>query len=122
MNLRKIANRVTSGVNPNVTAQIYKSTGYSTNDDGSQSPSYADAVSMKVQKQAISQSDLQHIDNINLQGQFVSIYTNGNWCGLNRKKNEGGDLFVIGDDKWLVVSVPEIWPDWTRVIACLQTT
>ena len=122
MNLRKIANRVTSGVNPNVTAQIYKSTGYSTNDDGSQSPSYADAVTMKVQKQAISQSDLQHIDNINLQGQFVSIYTNGNWCGLNRKANEGGDIFVIGDDKWLVVSVPEIWPDWTRVIACLQTT
>ena len=122
MNLRKIANRVTSGVNPNVTAQIYKSTGYSTNEAGKQSPTYADAVTMKVQKQAISQSDLQHIDNINLQGQFVSIYTNGNWCGLNRKKNEGGDLFVIGDDKWLVVSVPEIWPDWTRVIACLQTT
>lgn len=121
MNLRGIANSVTRSVNPNVSAQIYKSSGYTTAADGSTVPAYDDPVTMQVQKQAISQRDLQHIDNINLQGQFVSIYTDGNWCGLNRKREQGGDLFVIGDDTWLVVSVPEIWPDWTRVIACLQT-
>ncbi|EIC83987.1 hypothetical protein [Serratia sp. M24T3] len=122
MNLRGIANSVTQSINPNVSAQIYKSTGYDTADNGSMTPSYADAVTMDVQKQAISQNDLEHLDNLNLQGQFIGIYTNGNWCGMNRKKNEGGDLFVIGDDTWLVVAVPEIWPDWTRVVACLQLT
>lgn len=122
MNLRGIANAATRSVNPNVTAAIYKSSGYSTAEDGSQVPAYAEPVEMQVQKQAITQSDLRHLDDLNIQGQFVSIYTNGNWCGLNRKKDEGGDLFVIGDDTWLVISVPEIWPDWTRVIGCLQLT
>lgn len=122
MNLRAIANSVTKSVNPNVSAQIFKSIGNTTADDGSMTPSYAEAVTMDVQKQAVSQRDLQHIDNLNLQGVFVSIHTNGNWCGLGRKKDEGGDLFVIGDDTWLVVAVPENWPDWTRVVACLQLT
>lgn len=122
MNLRSIANKATRAVNPNVSAQIYKSTGYTTADDGSVTPGYADPVTMQVQKQAVTQSDLLHLDNLNIQGQVVSIHTDGNWCGLNRKKGEGGDLFVIGDDTWLVVSVPEVWPDWTRVIACLQIT
>ncbi|ELF4643998.1 hypothetical protein RNG81_004825, partial [Salmonella enterica subsp. enterica serovar Mbandaka] len=54
------------------------------------------------------------------QGVFATLYTDGNWCGLNRTRQQGGDKFVIGDETWLVVEVPEIWPDWTRVIVCLQ--
>ncbi len=122
MNLRGIANTVTQSINPNVSAEIYKYKSYGVADDGSTKPVFEDPVTMDVQKQAISQPDLQHADNINLQGKFASIYTNGNWCGMDRKRGQGGDIFVIGDDTWLVVDVPEIWPDWTRVIACLQTT
>ncbi|EUL75697.1 hypothetical protein P831_04273 [Klebsiella aerogenes UCI 28] len=77
---------------------------------------------MMVQKQALSQADIRHMDNLNIQGILVNIWTNGNWCGLDRDKQQGGDKFVIGDETWLVVAVPEIWPDWTRVIACQQLT
>jgi hypothetical protein len=42
--------------------------------------------------------------------------------GINRDRQQGGDKFVIGNETWLVVDVPEIWPDWTRVIACQQLT
>ncbi|PLL44830.1 hypothetical protein CWN26_29645 [Klebsiella pneumoniae] len=59
---------------------------------------------------------------MNIQGVLVSIWTDGNWCGINRDRQQGGDKFVIGNETWLVVDVPEIWPDWTRVIACQQLT
>lgn len=120
MNLHKLVRNAISKVNPYVDAEIFKSNGYEINRDFKQVPNFLPAIKMRVQKQAINQEDLEHVANINLQGQYVSIYTDGNWCGLNRNKEDGGDLFVIGDERWLVVMVPEIWPDWTRVIACLQ--
>lgn len=120
MNLRQIANRMTRAINPNLSAEIYRSAGEVTAEDGSVTPSYDDMIIMQVQKQAVNQDDLKHIENQNIQGMLVSIYTNGNWCGMNRKKDQGGDLFVIGNDTWLVLAVPEIWPDWTHAICVLQ--
>jgi hypothetical protein len=120
MNLHGIVRVAISRVNPYVDAQIYKSVGYTIDDSRKQIPKYEQPVSMRVQKQAIKQEYLQHIDNISQQGQLVSIYTDGNWCGMNRNKSQSGDKFVIGGETWLVILVPEIWPDWTMVIACLQ--
>lgn len=119
MNLHKLARKAISKVNPYIDALIYKSDGYEIV-DFNQVAKALNPIQMRVQKQAISQDDLEHIANINQQGQYVSIYTDGNWCGLDRTKEQGGDLFVIEGQTWLVVMVPEIWPDWTRVIACLQ--
>ena len=119
MNLREIANIGIQAVNPNIEATIYKANGWTLNPDRSRTPAYDPPLTMMVQKQAMSQADLRHIDSMGLQGQFLSIYTNGNWCGLNRKANEGGDIFQIGSDKWRVISIPENWENWTRVIVCL---
>lgn len=121
MNLHGIVSRAVGAINPFTEAQIFKSTGSVKSADYSRAPGYADPVPMMVQKQAVTQGDIRHLDNLNIQGVFSSIYTNGNWCGVNRSKNQGGDKFVIGNETWLVVAVPENWPDWTRVIACLQT-
>lgn len=121
MNLHGIASRAVGAVNPFIDAKIYRSTGQVTSADYSQTPTYAEPVVMQVQKQAVSQSDIRHLDNLNIQGVFASIYTDGNWCGIHRPRQQGGDRFVIGEEKWLVVAVPENWPDWTRVIVCLQT-
>ncbi|HDJ1441604.1 TPA: hypothetical protein PPN70_004053 [Serratia rubidaea] len=120
MNLHGIVSRAIGVVNPFVEAQIYRSLGAEKQADYSRSPAYAEPVTMMVQKQAVTQGDIRHLDNLNIQGVFTSIYTNGNWCGVNRPKEQGGDKFVIGSDTWLVVAVPENWPDWTRVVACLQ--
>ncbi|MGJ0579083.1 hypothetical protein ACR71G_13540 [Xenorhabdus bovienii] len=121
MNLHGIASAAIGAVNPFVPAQIYRSVGSVKNTDYSRTPGYADPISMMVQKQAVTQSDIRHLDNLNIQGVMASIYTDGNWCGINRPKQQGGDKFVINGETWLVVSVPENWPDWTRVIVCLQT-
>ena len=120
MNLRSIANQLTQSINPNIQANIYKSNGWTVNPDRSRTPAFDPPISMMIQKQAMSQADLQHIDSLGLQGQFISIYTDGNWCGLNRKASEGGDIFEFEGNKWRVISIPENWENWTRVIACLQ--
>ncbi|HBQ0463993.1 TPA: hypothetical protein L7I91_002608 [Klebsiella aerogenes] len=122
MNLHSIVSGAIGAVNPHVEAKIYRSVGAIKNPDYSTTPGFAEPVTMMVQKQALSQADIRHMDNLNIQGILVNIWTNGNWCGLDRDKQQGGDKFVIGDETWLVVAVPEIWPDWTRVIACQQLT
>ncbi|MMZ41448.1 hypothetical protein D3C81_118010 [compost metagenome] len=121
MNLHGIVSRAIGAVNPFVEAQIYRSLGAEKHEDYSRTPAYDAPVPMMVQKQAVSQGDIRHLDNLNIQGVFTSIYTNGNWCGVNRPKEVGGDKFIIAGETWLVVAVPENWPDWTRVVACLQT-
>ena len=117
MNLNAIANQLIQVVNPDIVAAIYKSNGWAINPDRSRSPSFSSPITMGIQVQALSQGDIQHVDNMGLQGQFISIYTNGNWCGLNRKSNEGGDVFVFNGNQWRVQSIPENWETWTRVIA-----
>ncbi|WP_086126172.1 hypothetical protein [Salmonella enterica] len=120
MNLHGIVSGAVRRVNPYTDALVYRSRGSTQQADYSRVPEYEDPVSVRVQKQAVTQAGLRHLDNLNQQGVFATLYTDGNWCGLNRTRQQGGDKFVIGDETWLVVEVPEIWPDWTRVIVCLQ--
>lgn len=121
MNLHSIAARAIGAVNPFVEAQVFRSVGSVKNSDYSVTPGYSKPITLRVQKQAVTQADMRHLDNLNMQGIFTAIYTDGNWCGINRPKQQGGDKFVINGENWLVVAVPENWPDWTRVVACLQT-
>lgn len=122
MNLRQVANSATRRIHPNIPAQIYRSTGATVKPDGSQVPGYAPPVDIQVQMQAVSQRDLQHVDAINLQGQFVSFWVNGQFHGIQRKEGAGGDIIVVNGQQWLIVDVREIWALWTHCIGCLQVT
>lgn len=94
-----------SAINPYTEALVYRSRGSTQQADYSRVPEYEDPVPVRVQKQAVTQADLRHLDNLNQQGVFATLYTDGNWCGLNRTRQQGGDKFVIGDETWLVVEV-----------------
>lgn len=120
MNLHGIVSGAVSAVNPFIPAQLLRSIGYGTNPDGTRGPTYADPVDAQVQRQALTQSDLKQIDGLNLQGVLAAFYVDGNWFGVNRPDGQGGDLIRINDQDWLIVAIPELWPDWTKVIACLQ--
>ena len=61
-----------------------------------------------------------HVDGLNIQGELCSVYLNGQIYGVDRGTAKGGDKFVFNSQTWLVVAVPEQWPDWCRVILCLQ--
>ena len=107
-------------VNPFVSAQLIASTGSITNADGSISPGYAAPVAIQVQKQDLSFKDLQHANNLNLQGVLCAIYCKGTVKAVDRISQTGGDKIMIGSDTWLAVAISEQWPDWVRVIGQKQ--
>lgn len=121
MNLHGIASDIIADVNPMTVCQWYQSTGYSKNADFSVTPSYAAAVPITVQQQAMSQKDLTHMAMLNIQGAFTKFWLNGASYAVNRVTQQGGDKFVDASGRtWLVVAVLEIWPDWCAVVASLQ--
>lgn len=121
MNLHGIVSGYVSAINPQELVTLQASTGYSTGPDGTQTPTYAAPLQAYAQVQPLDAGDLRQIEGLNLQGQKRKFYLNGVWNGVVRPKLKGGDLITRFDSTvWLVVQVPEYWPDWTAVIATLQ--
>ncbi len=124
MNLHKIARSVISQVNPSVTASIQKSTGYTTQPDGTRTPTYGTASYVRVQSQAMTSGDLQQVSGLNITGERRTIYLSGNWEGVCRQDGDGGDIITMPDKSvWLVVQVAENWggkEGWVKLLCVRQ--
>lgn len=124
MNLRGLANSVTQGINPNVSAQYEASNGYAVAAGGKQTPTYAAAVPVTVQVQPLTAQDLRQLEGVNLQGERRAIYVSGDWRGVSRPDFRGGDRFTLDDGSvYLVVLELENWAatsGWAKVAATRQ--
>lgn len=120
MNLRQIANRATSSVNPNVQAIVRRYSGEVMGPGRKPVPQYEPDEIITIQFQPLTKGDLQHVDGLNIQGLFKSIHVNGSFYSVNREMQKGGDLFIVGGKTWLVIEPLELWPDWSRLLVCLQ--
>ena len=120
MDLRGIANGVTSTVNPNKTVTVRRSTGYTIGAGRKQVPGYADPVTGPAQIQALDANDIKQLDGLNIQGTVRAIYLRGVLAGVVRPDGTGGDLVQIDGQNWLVVKVLEGWPTWTKAAIVLQ--
>ena len=120
MDLRGVANAVSDTVNPNIPVTLQVSTGYAIGAGLKQVPSYAPSVSGYAQVQALSESDIKHLDGLNIQGPTRSIILKGALNAAIRTSAQGGDLVLINGQTWLTVSVLEQWPLWTRAAIQLQ--
>lgn len=122
MDLRGIANGVSSAVNPNAIVTVRRSTGFTVGAGRKQVPSYANDVSGPAQIQALDSVDLKQLDGLNIQGTLRAIYLRGSLAGVIRPEGVGGDLVLTdsGTKTWLVVKVLESWPNWTKAAICLQ--
>lgn len=120
MNLHGVVSRAIGAVNPFIEAQFQRCTGYTTAPDGGRIPSYSAPETASVQKQELTFKDLQHIDGMNLQTEVTAIWFNGSLKAADRVGQTGGDLVLINGQTWLVVAVPETWPDWCHAVLCLQ--
>ena len=119
INLRAIANRATSGINPNLTVTLRRSTGYTTDATGRQVPAYAPDEPITVQVQALTQREIEHLDRLNISNGQASVYTNTQLSSVDRPSQSGGDVLVFGSDDatpaqmrgqtWLVVALLEGW-------------
>jgi len=127
MDLRGLANGVTTTVNPNQTVTVLRSTGFTTGAGAKQVPSYAAPVSGPAQIQALDADDIKQLDGLNIQGTIRAIYLRGTLAGVVRPNQTGGDLVTIAAPApvalrgtWLVVKVLESWPDWTKAAVVKQ--
>lgn len=120
MDLRGIANRVSSTVNPNIPATVTRSTGYTMGAGMKQIPTYAAPLSCTVQMQALDGKDLAQVDGLNIQGVIKAVYIRGLLSGVNQPNVTGGDVLIINGQSWLVVKVLEGWADWTKAAVVLQ--
>ena len=120
MDLRGIANGVTSAITPNETVTVLRSTGYTIGAGRKQVPGYADPVTGPGQIQALDANDIKQLDGLNIQGTVRAIYLRGVLAGVVRPDGTGGDLVEIDGQTWLVVKVLEGWPTWTKAAIVLQ--
>lgn len=116
---------VIAKVNPFLTVTVRHSTGSTKNADFTRTPTYSTAT-MQAQVQALTAAELAQVDGLNIQGEKLAIYVNGNLEGVNRPDNAGGDLVTLPDASvWLVVLVDEDWnrmAGWTRAAMVRQVS
>lgn len=119
MNLHSIAAPIIAAVNPMLTVQLSRATGYTVNPDGSQVPNQPAILPVQAQVQALTGSELKQLSGLNLQGEMLGMYVNGTLLGEVRPDGIGGDLVTLPDGStWLVVHVLENWSrsaHWTKV-------
>lgn len=74
--------------------------------------------------QALSFDELKQVDGLNIQGEKRAMYVNGDFAGIQRPDNQGGDLITLPDgSKWLIVLVLENWnttSGWTKFAVTRQ--
>lgn len=131
MNLHGIVRGAINSVNADRVALYLASTGNTVNADFSQTPSYAPGVPLRIQVQPLGRDELKHVERLNLQGVFRTVFMFGNTQGIVRVLAQGGDLLQFAPfqgqavQNWKVVYVDGPWNvengGWCKVIVCLQT-
>lgn len=118
MNLRAIANRATSRVNPNVAATLKRSIGWTTDAAYHRTPAYAAPETITVQAQALTKEDIKHLDALNMSAAELAIYANTQLGAVDRTTGTGGDIVTFGgapvppalqNSTWLVTAILEGW-------------
>lgn len=96
---------------------------------GKRVPQWTTTTGLAMQVQAVSGDDLRHVDGLNIQGVYRSVYMNGRIEGIDRPGVHGGDMLMIPTgltstppamDTWLVKEVMEPWSEWSKCIVVLQ--
>ena len=122
INVRTIANRATSAVNPNLTAGYRAYAGYTKDASYKPIPNYAASVDIVVQVQALTKREIEHLDNLNISNATRSVYANRQISCVDRVTQSGGDLLDFEGATWLAVAVLEGWTTtgWCKVAVARQ--
>lgn len=122
VNLRQIANRMTSAVNPNISVGHRAYAGYAILPNGKQSVTYAASVPLVAQVQALTKKEIEHIATLNLSPCERAAYVNGQIAAYDRIAQTGGDLLEFEGKTWKAMAILEGWSTagWCKV-ALVQT-
>jgi hypothetical protein len=132
MNLHGTVRGAITSINPDKAAQFFASTGPSSPDaSGNVTPAYSAAVPVRVQVQPLSKQELRHIETLNIQGVFRSIFMFGNPQSVVRPNQQGGDLLTFpqfqdqSTSTWLTIAADGPWDvengGWSKILVVLQS-
>lgn len=119
MNLHQLASGYIGSVNPMIPVTVQQSTGYTTDANYNQVPTYI-TINAIGQVQPLSSSDVRKLEGLNIQGVTQAVYLNGNFEGVFRVLGKGGDLLQFNGYTYLVTAVLERWPNWCKVGVVMQ--
>lgn len=119
LNLHASANSLITAVNANEIITLNRNTGYTTAADGTRTAVFS-AYSGPAQIQPVSNNELTHLSQLNIEGDLKSVYLYGQWFGIIRADATGGDLLNFDGYDWMVVQHPESYPGWSRVVVARQ--
>jgi hypothetical protein len=122
VNVRALANNITSGINPNISVTLRAFQAYSVLPSGKATPSYAAAVTVVAQVQALSKREIQHLDAMNISNCERGIYINGQLQAFDRLAQSGGDFLFFENQWWRVDAILEGWTTagWCRAALTRQ--
>ncbi|KAB1581156.1 hypothetical protein [Serratia marcescens] len=120
MNLHRVVRGAITAVNPDIEAVIRRSDGTTTGPGRTLIPKYLPDEPVTLQLQPLSGSELRHAEGLNMQGVFKSVHISGSSFSVLRGRKLGGDLLFIDGEEWLVIQPLELWPEWCRLLVCLQ--
>lgn len=125
MNLRGMANSIIAGVNPNQEAVLKINSGSAVDKSGAVAPCFEEKP-ITIQLQSISSADLEHLNLVNQQGQFIYAYLTGQIAAIRRSQGKGAERVIFtayGENEtseWMVKQVLESYPEWCKVLLWRQ--
>lgn len=122
VNLRAIANRATSRINPNVSIGLRRYAGYAVNPDGTTTPSYAPSISVIAQVQSLGKKEIDHLSSLRISNCERMVYVNFQLQATDRVEQTGGDLLTFEGRVWQVEAILEGWTTagWCRAAVSKQ--
>lgn len=121
MNLHNVVRRAINAINPdqNIVVKVFSGV----DNSGTWAQVIYTSQNAVAQVQPMNSEDIQFINNFNSSSLYKAMYIYGDWSGLNRVEENGGDLIEWDNKIWYVVSVPEGWnptAGWTKVLVVAQ--
>lgn len=116
MNLHNIVRPIINSINPDQQITIKINKGNQHFPGGIVEPIWEETTAV-AQVQPVTSNEIQFIDNYVSSNTYKNFYLNGDYSGLNRRTETGGDIIVYGGHDWYIDSEPEAWNTvgWTKV-------
>lgn len=118
LNLHALTRPLITLVNPDQPVTILVSAGFTVNAQYEQVPAWAPAVEVMAQPQPVPDRTLQFLVQQRQNSIWHDFYLSGDWSGLDRPAEQGGDLVYWDGAEWQVDQVLERWSPtagWTKI-------
>ena len=122
MNLAGIANSAIQSILPNREVTLKSYVGFTINEYSERQPCYLSSA-IKAQVQELKSTELNYAEKMGIQGQLRTVYVHAPYSIVaNMQGKSGGDLVYIDGVDWLVITLTEAYPDYSKGIVQRQSS